>query len=513
MTKLEVELYEDVISVLHKLKDIDDTGIELVVPDGAVLFDNILNLKLLQKWSDKVEKVINFQTDDLNGQSMLMSLEEEGLPSEEALEEDVDTLEQKVPAQKFSMPKVRLALPIIKLKKGKMFFALFFVLVLLGLAGFFSYKHISQMPEAQVKIIVNSQPLTRSFEIKVKHDEKNSAENKILRGITTEAGVEDEVTIETTGEKVVGEKAEGEITIYNKTDEEKKFREGTDIVYEDDDDDEYIYELKDDVTVPPREETPGENPGDPITVVNGRADVEVEATEIGKKYNIDEGEDLKVEDQDDDDFVAEVNEDIDGGKEETLMVVAQKDIDDATQKLLENSQEKALRALGEKISGGQKLVGGSENVTVIKETFSHKLDDETEELTLAQTFSAKGLVYNPNDLDKLIELLMEDFVPEGFVLSTKERIVNVEVLGNTETTLLSAYEADLQVTLKTFVVTDISEETIKQELMGKSPKDAEKYLGSIRNVKTYELNINPRIPMFDYIPKDESRIIINLERE
>jgi len=251
----------------------------------------------------------------------------------------------------------------------------------------------------------------------------------------------------------------------------------------------------------------------PITVINGRANVDVEAAEIGKKYNLDDGEDLEIEGKKKSEFEAEVKEDIDGGKEETIMIVAQEDVDNVIQKLLENSEEKSLRALSEKVSGGQKLVSGSENVVVAKEEFSHKLDDETEELTLSQTFSAKGLVYTPDDLDKLMDSLMEEFVPEGFVLSTKERIVNVEVLGNTETTVLSAAEADLQVTLKTFVVTDISEEIIKQALMGKSPKDAEKYLGSIRNVKTYELSINPRIPLFDFIPKDASRIIINLERE
>lgn len=512
MTKLEVELHEDVVSVLHKLKDINDTGIELIVPEGAVLFDNVLNLKLLQKWSDKEEKVINFQTDDLHGQSMLMSLEDEGVPSEEIMEEDISAIEQEVPTQKFSMPKVKLALPVIKLKKGRVFFVLFLVLAFLGLSGFFGYKKVAQMPKAQVKIIVNSQPLTRSFEIKVKHNNDTDAENKILRGTTAESSLEDEVIIETTGEKIVGEKAEGEITIFNKTDEEKKFKEDTEVIYEDDDDDEYVYELKEDVTVPPREEASDSTPAEP-KYISGNADVEVEAQEIGKDYNLDEGENLKIEDQDDSDYEAEVNEDIDGGKEETIMVVAQEDIDDATQRLLENSREKALRALGEKISGEQKLVGGSENVAIVKETFSHELEDETEELALSQTFSAKGLVYNPDDLDKLIELLMEEFVPEGFVLSTKERIVNVEVLGNTETTLLSSSEADLQVTLKTYVITDISEETIKQALMGKSPGDAEKYLGSIRNVKTYELNINPRIPLFDYIPKDESRIVINLERE
>lgn len=508
MTKVEVELHEDVISVLHKLKNVEDSGIELVVPEGAVLFDNILNLKLLQKWSDQEEKVINFQTEDINGQNMLMSLEEAEKSPDEITPESTKALETEVPSQKFSMPKLSLSLPIIKLKRGKIILVALLIVGFLGLVGFLAYNRISRSPQAEVKIIVNSQPLTRSFEIKVINGQGSDPEEKVLKGTTIEASLEDEVTVETTGEKIVGEKAKGEITIYNKTVEEKEFKEGTDIFYKDDDDDEYVYELTDDVTVPAREEDPIDH-----SITPGSADVEVEAAEIGDDYNIDEGEDLEVEDQDEDEFSAEVNEDIDGGKEEEVKIVAQEDIDNAIQTLQENSEENALRALGEKISGDQKLVKGSENVAVVKETFSHNLDDETEELTLSQTFLARGLTYNSEDLDFLVDALTEDFVPEGFELSNKERSVSVEVLGNTETTVLSSTEADLQVTLKTFVVTEISEEIIKQDIMGLSVGDAQKYLGSIRNVKTYELNLNPRIPFFDFIPKDGERIIINLERE
>jgi hypothetical protein len=445
---------------------------------------------------------------------MLVSLEEEGDVVQDDMEdEDIKAIEDEVPTQKISMPKLRLALPVIKLKKGKILLVLIILLGFLGLVGYVGYQYVSAMPEAKIKIIVNSQPLTRSIEIKVKDGSQTSAEEKILIGATVEVSLDDEVTLETTGEKIVGEKAKGEITIFNKTDEEKEFKEGTDIIYEDDDGDEYVYELTDDVTVPPREETPGENPGDPGTFVNGSAEVDVEATEIGKDYNIDEGEDLEVEDQDDDDFVAEVYKDIDGGKEETIKIVAQEDIDGVKQSLFENSEEKVLRALDEKISGGQKLISGSDAISVVKETFSHKLEDETDELTLSQTLSAKGLVYNPDDLDSLIEILMEEFIPEGFVLSTKERVLNVEILGNTETTILSPSEADLQITLKTFVVTDISEDGVRNDLRGKSLGDAQKYLGSIRNVKTYELELDPRIPLFDNIPEEDSRIIITLERE
>jgi len=511
MTKLEIELHDNIISVLHKLKNINDTGIELVVPEGSVIFENILNLKLIQKWSEKEEKVISFQTDDQNGQNMLASMEN-GNEFPDEMAQDTSSLDEELPQQKISMPKFRFSLPTIKLKKGKIVVFIAALLILLGLLGFGAYRYAAKQPIANIKIIVNSQPLTRSLEIKVADGEETDAENKILQGATVAASVEDNVTVETTGEKIVGEKAEGEIVIYNKTDEEKEFEDGTEVIFEDDDDDEFVYELKDDVTVPPREEASDSTPANP-KYISGSAEVDVEAKEIGKDYNIDEGESLEIEDQDDSDYVAEVYKDIDGGKKETVLIVAQEDIDTAATKLLEDAEETAYRALDEKISGGQKLINGSQSVAVIKEEYSHILGEETEELTLSQSFASKGLVYKPEDLDKLIDELIQEFIPEDFILSTKERVLNVEILGNTETTTLNELEADIQVTIKTFVVTAISEDSIKKELMGKNVGDAQKYIGSIKNIKTYEFSIDPRIPLLDFVPKDEGRIIIKLERE
>lgn len=506
MTRLEIEIHENVISVLHKLKNIDEAGVELIIPEGAVLFENILNLKLIKKWSEREDKVISFQTNDVDGQHMITSMENGGKPPED-LEDETESLDEEVEQQKFSMPKFKLPLPNIRFKKGRIIIFVILILLLLGGLLFGAYKYASKQPVADIKIIVDSQPLTRSLEIKVVDGAETNAENKTLRGTAVEVSVEDNVTIDTTGEKIVGEKAEGRVVIYNKTTDEKDFDEGTELIYEDDDDDEYIYYLKDDVEVPAGVETSDS------TFIYGKKEVDVEAENIGSKYNLDEDEDLEVEDQDTSDFEAEVVEDIDGGKEETIQIVIQEDLDTASTSLLEKAEETAYRALDNKITGEQELISGSQGVSVIKEEYSHKLDDETDELTLIQTFAAKGLTYNPEELDKLIDELIQEFIPQDFMLSTKERAVSVEVLGNTDSTVLNSTEADLQVTIRTFVVTNISEDTIKRDLMGMGVGDAQKYIGSIKDIKTYEFNINPRIPFFDFVPKDESRIIITLERE
>ena len=87
------------------------------------------------------------------------------------------------------------------------------------------------------------------------------------------------------------------------------------------------------------------------------------------------------------------------------------------------------------------------------------------------------------------------------------------MLGNTGTTELNTTKADIQVTLKTFVVPDITEENLMEQIKGKSVSETQKILGSIRNIKTYEFKLSPKIPIFGKVPTDENRIHITIERE
>jgi hypothetical protein len=81
MTKLELEIHEDVISVINKIKSTNDAGIELIIPEGSVLFENVLNLKILEKEAEQTGKTLHFTTEDESGLNLIAAIKDGVTPS------------------------------------------------------------------------------------------------------------------------------------------------------------------------------------------------------------------------------------------------------------------------------------------------------------------------------------------------------------------------------------------------------------------------------------------------
>jgi hypothetical protein len=513
MTKLELEIHDDVVTTINKIKNINDAGVEIYIPEGSVLFENVLNLKLIQSFSDKNDIAVHFKTEDPDGNNLIALLNGNGNATEfiEGLgEEPHEESERKIPSiPKLGMPKI--GIPRINMGFLTSFFrgkpiVLLILLVPLIVGYVIAGK---KLPRANARITVDSSHLTRSLTIRVVNGSETTVEDKILKGHTLAVVVEDSNEIETTGEKLVGDKAQGEITIYNNTDNEKEFEKGTVLQK---DDEEYV--LDDTVTVPARTQLPPD-PANPsiISYQKGEADADIVAGDIGKKYNLDSGEELEFDDYDSSEFTAFTKTDVDGGSSETVSVVAEEDLEKVAENLGETLKEKATDELKDIVEKGQAFIDGSTTTAITEKTYSHEVGEETDKLKLTQKATAQGLVYKKADLDEIIDKLVEDLIPEGFELSDKERELKVEVLGNSTNSVLSQNQADIQVTLKTFVVPTIKESDLKEKIMGKPPQEAHKILGSIKNVKTYELTIAPNIPLFQNVPNDEERIHIEIERD
>jgi hypothetical protein len=510
MTKIELEIHDDVIATINKLKNINDSGIELVVPEGSVLFDNIINLKLLEAFGKRMDMTIHYTTQDDQGNNLIEMLDEKGsqtLPQEEGeMEQQVhpENVQEKKGKIKLKIRKPNISLPKIKLT----FLLIPLVLILLG--GI-ALKILSKKPQAHIKIYVDAQSLTRSVTVRITSDRDTDVENRILKGTRAEAAIEQTQKIETTGEKTLGEKATGKVNIYNKTSEEITLKKGTKMVYKAEDDMDLEYQTRGDITIEPLAPQDPGDPGSPL--IPGEQEIEVEATKIGEAYNISEDSVLELDDYKKSEVAAESKEEFEGGSSETVKVVSKADLDKISSEALAKSQEQIEKALNKKVKKDQVLIKGSAAPAITKEEYSHEIGDETKELTLNQTVTAKGLVYEKDDLDKFLDKIIADLIPEGFELYERDRETKVDILGNSTNSTLTSTDADVQVTLKTYIVPKVDKEDVEKSILGVSPEEAQKILGGLSNVKTYEFGLAPRIPFFGNVPDDTSRIHLEIVRE
>lgn len=508
MIRLQLQESDNVIEALNKIKNITDLNIELIIPKNSVLFENVLNLKIIQQQADKLEKSVEFVTEDEAGSNLVASVTGKGvevfMPEEE---ENLQTTAKE--ARKFSIPKINLPkfslhFPSFFAAKKSTFIAGAVFLIILVSYIFYG----STAPKANAKIVVHSQALTRSVTIKVKADVQTDVKNKILRGTTLTTLAENSLEKDSTGTKIVGDKAKGTATIYNKTSSDIKLSKNHKLTYKGKSTD-LNYYTQDDVTIPGSvadDSNPGEN-------ISGEVNVDITASDIGGSYNIDKDKSLSVSGYKSADMAGKTKTDISGGKSETIKVVAIEDRTNISNDLKTQNIQKANSDLTTKLGSSQKIVAGSVDAKIVKETYSKNVGDEADKISLTQSVNASGLVYLNSELNSFLDEYVKDVIPQGFVLSAQDREVKVEVLGNSTSSILNSKEADLQVTLKTLVIPDIKEEDIKNSLKGKSPEEATKILGAIKNVNSLEFNLKPVLPFFQKVPNDLKRITVTIVKQ
>ncbi len=511
MKKLILEIHDDILKILEKLENSQDTVVELEIPEGSVLFDNIVNLKVLQKEADNLGKSLNFKTLDENGAALIESILSGTRPQDEFVSREFTPSRHSITPKESVISRLIGSLPSLPkfsmFSGGGNFSKVLLIFVVLSLLGGMGYLLVTQVPQAFVKISVDSQPLIKSISIKVVLDKATSAKERILNGRKVEAVVADTASMEPTGIKIVGETASGKIKIYNYTDQEKEFGKGTEVYFNEDDYD-LTYKTKSSVVVPAETLKEPGVPGSPT--VPGEATVDVEATEIGEDSNIDKGSTLTFDDYKKSEVVAAADADFSGGESSEVKVVAEADLlklEEELQKKLTENSESILKA---KQGVKYKLIDGSTATSIVSKKFSAELDDETDTLNLDMEVKAFGLAYSTDELNKLLDTLVDSFIPDGFKLSAKNKSISVEILGNSDDTVLSSSEADLQVTLKAYVVPGINEQELKTKLRGKKLNDARDLLNNIQNINNFELSISPNIPFFGRMPVSEENISLEI---
>src|SRR3990167_2098592 len=543
---LYLESDEEIPSVIDRLEEFKGKTIVLVVPKTSVVLQSIINLKLIQRVSQKLKidfSLVSQDTigrnlanqvgiavyDNLSSKTPILEPIKQPLEKESIIEVDLSKPkkppvkvhhfqeekepisfqlnEDKVagspppPEEKMFIPPVPNA-PIIKSptqkkRKGIIIVAVMSIIVIvLGLLLFF--------PKATATIIVAGESFDQSTDIIASKEEKNpDISGAKIPAIEVETTEEADQKFSATGKKNVGEKSKGTIVFNNSwstdaqnlTSGARLSKDGKNFV------------LTADIIIPGATLTLKEgqvvtNPG----TINGN----IEAADSGESYNVSEGKftiaDVPAEKRDK--IYAQSSVQLTGGSTKEITVVSAADIELAKEALkteiVKTNKDDLLNQ-----SKGSMLLDSAINVETIEVTPSVTEGTETSDFNLKIKAKLRALVFSESGLRDVFIGKIKEKVP-----SDKELLL---VGGELDKIITIAKNIDVEkgqmtvcasITTKVGPKIDLSE--LKAKVAGKKLSQAIEIAKATKGIEAVNISVQPNW-LLNHLPFSAKQITIEVE--
>lgn len=335
------------------------------------------------------------------------------------------------------------------------------------------------MPRAMITVSVIPKTLDQDVDITLSTTDSdiNFAEH-IVPAIIDTVSESGEKIIETTGKKIVGDPAVGEVTIYNRTSASKTFAKGTTLASGS-----LKFTLDSDVTVASK------SAGSDYVDVPGKANVAITASLIGSDSNLAGGTELTVQNFGKDSYVAKNDSPLKGGTSEEVQVVSKEDqsglVKDLTAEILEKLKANSLS--GSADGTGVYLI--EESAKVENVTYSAKVGETAKSLTASLTIKATLLKYQTEDVTTLVNSAIDQAVPQGFVRSVLPSTVELDAsdISDDETSVKGSAK------VKVALLPVIDQSRVLSLIKGKSARELEAILAqAIPGYQSTLVQITPR---------------------
>lgn len=334
----------------------------------------------------------------------------------------------------------------------------------------------------EVIVTLNKKPVAQDITITLDTSlEETDAENLKIAADTVQKTMSSSSTMQTTGIKIVGEKAKGTVALYNKTDAVKKFEAGTNLKYND-----LLYTIDEDVTVASASSKQG---GEDY----GRSDVAVTAAQIGADSNIAKDSALSVASYDTDTYEAfVVDDDLAGGSSREVRIVSQED----RTELLVDLRNELIESINEEFadeSGDGTYILPSKSVVDETATFDAEVEDEAEDLTLELEITVEAVSYSGGDLKPVAEEILTKEVPENYQLADADP----QILSSPSETDLDNLESgavvSIEANISSYALPVLSEDDIKQQVVGRPFEQVRTELPSREEIVAVEFKVIPEL--------------------
>jgi hypothetical protein len=373
------------------------------------------------------------------------------------------------------------------------------LLVLMGI----TFLAASKTTQAFVKVTLRTLPISKEVALTLDSKVAQSNPDKlILKATTLSQSEQGEKTIDTTGSKIIGDKAKGTVTFYNYTTSEKTFGSGTKLS-----NGKLSFTLDNSVTVASAS-TSLDSSNNKLTKP-GTADADATAAQIGEDSNIGQGTDLTIESFSKDTYLATTKTPFTGGTSREVRAVSQQDKDKVLSDLKAELIDKATQDFKTTSPSGVYTIP-TNKVKVENAQYSAELGKETNTLTLSLTLTVDGLSYKSEDLKPLALQVLSQEVPAGYTLDQEVP----QILSSPASNSSTSAQVALQANISSVAIPQVDPNTWKQEIAGKPEKEAQQTLAAKKEVESATIAIEPKFfaILFHSLPKNAEHITFEVSQ-
>lgn len=412
--------------------------------------------------------------------------------------EPVESQAQETKGALPSVPGLNIAklgamIPLFMKKMSAKSFGVIILVVFVLVA--FLYLYYTAITKAEVVVFADKRTFERSEDV-IFSEEQTSGKDKVIHANYVNITVDGQEEKATTGKKETGDKATGEIVVYNKTEKSKSFPKGTVVASSNN----LNFLTLDEVKI---------SSTSSFSTTFSSSKVKIEAEEFGKEYNLPSNTNFTVDNQSTTNYFAKNDSPLSGGSKKEIRVVSGKDMDSLEEEIQKNLEKNAREKLNEKLNSEVAALPSVLSAKFVEKKFNKKEGDEASELTLSAKLDFKFGTYNLSDLVKTVDDLSQDSIPRDYKLVDEKSDIKIENIKTDK-------EGNVGGTLKinALYMPQIGGEDISKQLTGKSEGEAEKILKEIPGVSEVQIVFKRKYPLLPgLLPFNSKNITVTLKTD
>ena len=400
------------------------------------------------------------------------------------------------------LPKFRIPhLTEILGSKTKVIFSIIVVLcVLIGGAAVYGYWTI---PKAKVVLYVKPKSFDKEVELIIDPTaDQINPNQKRIPGKVVEVEVESGKEKDTTGTRVVGEKAQGEVTIYNKTSAKKTFPVGTKLIGPNN----LTFTLDAEVTAA---SASSEESDEAVTTTFGKTKTGVTAIAIGAEFNVSANTQFQFDDYSSASYEAKNDSDLTGGTSREVQAISQDDIDGLLREIEADLKQQAEEKLQAQEGPGRKVLIDGAEMEIVTKDISGDVGVEAQKVSAKLRVKMQTVAYEEQDLMDIIQEAVSESIPDGFQLNQEESKIEIKDIDFQDPAV------KMTIVYKVILTPKIDEQEIRQNLKGKYPNLVESYFSTLPNFSKAQIEITPEsLPVrLKRFPRKTENIAIEVKVE